>query len=95
VKRKLKTNKRIWPNRLYRWEMINNRELAEHLRRHITDLRWGTRGELFTKLTTDALQVWIEQFKIKDDANLLDPKPAMVMNRGATKNNIERSIQEI
>jgi hypothetical protein len=75
--------------------MINNRELAEHLRRHITDLRWGTRGELFTKLTTNALQVWIEQFKIKDDANLLDPKPAMVMNRGATKNNIERSIQEI
>ena len=46
--------------------MINNRELAEHLRKHIMELKWATRGELFTKLTTDTLEFWIQQFKIKD-----------------------------
>jgi hypothetical protein len=46
--------------------MINNRELAEHLRKHIVELKWSNRGELFTKLTTDTLEFWIQQFKIRD-----------------------------
>jgi len=48
--------------------MINNKELAEHLRREIVQLKWKTRGELFMNLSADTLEFWIQQFKIKDRA---------------------------
>ena len=46
--------------------MVNNEELAKYIYEEISDLRWKSRGELFNQLTADALEFWIQQFKIKD-----------------------------
>ena len=46
--------------------MIDNRELAEYIHKEISNLRWKSLGELFTNLTADILEFWIEQFKTKD-----------------------------
>ena len=46
--------------------MIDNKELANYILKRIQELKWGTRGELFMKLTTDTLEFWIQQFKTKD-----------------------------
>ena len=46
--------------------MIDNKELANYILKRIQELKWGTRGELFMKLTTDTLEFWIQQFKTRD-----------------------------
>ena len=46
--------------------MVDNKELAKYILKRIQELKWGTRGELFMKLTTDTLEFWIQQFKTKD-----------------------------
>ena len=45
--------------------MIDNKELANYILKRIQELKWGTRGELFMKLTTDTLEFWIQQFKTR------------------------------
>lgn len=45
---------------------MDNAELAKYLRKQILELKWATRGELVTKMTTDALEFWIQQFKTRD-----------------------------
>ena len=46
--------------------MIDSKKLAEFLSEQIDKLTWRSRGELFTKLTPDLLEFWIQQFKTKD-----------------------------
>ena len=46
--------------------MINNEELAKYIYEEISDLRWKSRGELFTKLTAETLEFWISHYKIKE-----------------------------
>ena len=46
--------------------MIDNKELAEYLYKRFQELNWTSRGELFTKFTTDTLEFWIQQFKTRD-----------------------------
>ena len=46
--------------------MIDNKELAKYLYKRFQELNWTSRGELFTKFTTDTLEFWIQQFKTKD-----------------------------
>ena len=46
--------------------MIDNRELAEYIHKEISNLRWKSRGELFTKLTAETLEFWINHYKIKE-----------------------------
>jgi len=46
--------------------IIDDNELAKYIWKEIQDLNWISRGELFTKLTPDALAFWIQQFKTKD-----------------------------
>ena len=48
--------------------MIDNKELAEFISEQISKLSWRNRGELFTKLTPDLLEFWIQQFKTKDSS---------------------------
>ena len=45
--------------------MIDSKKLAEFLSEQIDKLNWRSRGELFTKLTPDLLEFWIQQFKTK------------------------------
>ena len=45
--------------------MIDNKELANYILKRIQELKWGIRGELFMKLTTDTLEFWIQQFKTR------------------------------
>jgi len=44
--------------------MIDNKELAKYIWKEIQDLKWRSRGELFTKLTPDALAFWIQQHRL-------------------------------
>jgi hypothetical protein len=46
--------------------MVNNKELAEYIHKEISDLRWKSRGELFTKLTAETIEFWISHHKIKE-----------------------------
>jgi len=46
--------------------MLKNKELAEYIYNRIQELNWGSRGELFTKLTPITLEFWIQQFKTRD-----------------------------
>ena len=46
--------------------MVNDKELAKYIYEEIQDLHWKSRGELFTKLTAETLEFWIQQFKVKD-----------------------------
>ena len=46
--------------------MIDNKELAKYIYNEISDLRWKSRGELFTKLSAETIEFWISQHKIKE-----------------------------
>ena len=46
--------------------MINNKELAEYIYKEISNLSWRSRGELFNELTTETIEFWINQHKIKE-----------------------------
>ena len=46
--------------------MVDDKELAKYIFKRIQKINWRSRGELFTKLTPDALSFWIQQFKTKD-----------------------------
>ena len=46
--------------------MVNDKELAKYIYEEIQDLHWKSRGELFTKLTAETIEFWIQQFKTKD-----------------------------
>ena len=40
--------------------------LGEYLFKEILDLTWTSRGELWQELNSDTLEVWIQQYKIKE-----------------------------
>ena len=40
--------------------------LGQYLYKQISKLSWRSRGELFNKLTPEAIEFWIQQYKIKD-----------------------------
>ncbi len=46
--------------------MVDNKKLAEYIYKEVSNLHWKSRGELFNQLTADALEFWIQQFKVKD-----------------------------
>ena len=46
--------------------MIDNKKLAEYIYKEISKLNWRSRGELFTKLTPEAIEFWISHRKIKE-----------------------------
>ena len=46
--------------------MVNNKKLAKYIYEKIQDLHWKSRGELFTKLTAETLEFWINHYKIKE-----------------------------
>jgi hypothetical protein len=46
--------------------ILDSKKLAKFLSEQISKLNWRSRGELFTKLTPDLLEFWIQQFKTKD-----------------------------
>ena len=54
--------------------MIDNRELAEYIHKEISNLRWKSRGELFTKLTAETIEFWISQHKIKEGHSVWSEK---------------------
>ena len=46
--------------------MKNDKQLAKYLWTEISNLSWKSRGELFNKLTTETIEFWISQHKIKE-----------------------------
>jgi len=42
-----------------------NKKLAKYIHKEIQKLGWRSRGELFQELTPNALEFWIEQFKLR------------------------------
>ena len=40
--------------------------LGQYLYKEILDLSWSSRGELWQKLDSDTLEMWIQQYKIKE-----------------------------
>ena len=46
--------------------MRNDKQLAKYLWNEISNLSWKSRGELFNKLTPEAIEFWISQHKIKE-----------------------------
>ena len=40
--------------------------LGEYLLKEILDLTWTSRGELWQELNSDTLEMWIQQYKIKE-----------------------------
>jgi hypothetical protein len=40
--------------------------LGQYLYKEIQDLTWKSKGELWQKLDSDALEMWIQQYKIKE-----------------------------
>ena len=45
--------------------MNENKKLAKYIHKEIQKLGWRSRGELFQELTPNALEFWIEQFKLR------------------------------
>ncbi len=45
--------------------MSENKKLAKYIHKEIQKLGWRSRGELFQELTPNALEFWIEQFKLR------------------------------
>ena len=54
--------------------MVNNKELAKYLWNEISNLRWRSRAELFNKLTTEAIEFWINHYKIKEGHSVWSEK---------------------
>ena len=54
--------------------MINNKELAEYIYKEISNLSWRSRGELFNKLTTEAIESWLNHYKIKEGHSVWSEK---------------------
>ena len=54
--------------------MVNNKELAKYLWNEISNLRWRSRAELFNKLTTEAIESWISQHKMKEGHSVWSEK---------------------
>ena len=54
--------------------MNNNEQLAKHLWNEISNLRWRSRAELFNKLTTEAIESWISQHKMKEGHSVWSEK---------------------
>ena len=54
--------------------MINNKELAEYIYKEISNLSWRSRGELFNKLTPEAIEFWINHRKIKEGHSVWSEK---------------------
>ena len=46
-------------------KMKDNGKLAKHIYKEIQNLQWKSRGELFTKLTPNAISSWISQYQLK------------------------------
>ena len=46
--------------------MNNNEQLAKYLWNEISNLSWRSRAELFNKLTPEAIEFWINHYKIKE-----------------------------
>ena len=45
--------------------MSENKKLAKYIHKEIQKLGWRSRGELFQELTPNALEFWIEQFRLR------------------------------
>ena len=45
--------------------MKDNSKLAKYIHKEIQDLRWTSRGQLFNKLTPNAIECWIQQFQLR------------------------------
>ena len=45
--------------------MKDSSKLAKYIHEEIVDLRWGSRGQLFNKLTPNAIKCWIQQFQLR------------------------------
>ena len=54
--------------------MIDNKKLAEYIYKKIQDLSWRSRGELFNKLTPEAIEFWINHRKIKEGHSVWSEK---------------------
>ena len=54
--------------------MIDNKKLAEYIYKKIQDLSWSSRAVLFNKLTTEAIESWINHYKIKEGHSVWSEK---------------------
>ena len=54
--------------------MVNNKKLAKYLWDEISNLRWRSRAELFNKLTTEAIESWLNHYKIKEGHSVWSEK---------------------
>ena len=54
--------------------MNNNEQLAKYLWNEISNLSWRSRAELFNKLTTEAIESWINHYKIKEGHSVWSEK---------------------